>query len=37
MLWAIVRHGELDDADIARRAAAAGYDVSGILRQLGAG
>ncbi|WP_397543078.1 TIGR01244 family sulfur transferase [Roseovarius salis] len=35
MLWAITRHGEMDDAEIQRRAAEAGYDVSGILRQLG--
>jgi sulfide:quinone oxidoreductase len=36
MLWAIARHGEMEDAEIERRAAEAGYDVSGILRQLGA-
>lgn len=34
MLWAIARHGEMDDAEIERRAAEAGYDVSGLLRQL---
>ncbi|KZY33304.1 hypothetical protein A3731_03445 [Roseovarius sp. HI0049] len=36
MLWAIAQHGTMDDAEIERRAAAAGYDVSGVLRQLGA-
>ena len=36
MLWAICQHGKMDDAEIERRAAAAGYDVSGLLRQLGA-
>ena len=35
MLWAIARHGSLPDAEIERRAAAAGYDVSGLLRQRG--
>ena len=34
MLWAIAQHGTMDDADIERRAAEAGYDVSGLLRQL---
>ncbi|MEQ8895962.1 MAG: TIGR01244 family sulfur transferase [Roseovarius sp.] len=36
MLWAIAQHGTMDNAEIERRAAAAGYDVSGVLRQLGA-
>lgn len=36
MLWAIAQHGTMEDAEIERRAAAAGYDVSGVLRQLGA-
>lgn len=36
MLWATVRHGVLDDAEIERRAAAAGFDVSHLLRQLSA-
>lgn len=34
MLWAIAQHGVMDDAEIERRAADAGYDVSGLLRQL---
>ena len=34
MLWALAQHGTMDDAEIERRAAAAGYDVSGLLRQL---
>lgn len=34
MLWAICKHGAMDDADIAGRAAKAGYDVSGLLAQL---
>ena len=34
MLWAICQHGTTDDAEIERSAAAAGYDVSGLLRQL---
>ncbi len=34
MLWAITQHGAMDDADIAERAAKAGYDVSGLLAQL---
>jgi len=34
MLWAITQHGQMDDAEIERRAAEAGYDVSGLLRQL---
>ena len=34
MLWAIVQHGQMDDAEIERRAAEAGYDVSGLLRQM---
>ena len=34
MLWAITQHGVMDDAEIERRAAEAGYDVSGLLRQL---
>ena len=37
MLWAICQHEKMDDADIARAAAEAGYDVSGLLRQLSAG
>jgi len=36
MLWAMARHGQMDAAEIERRAAEAGYDVSGLLRQLGA-
>ena len=36
MLWAICQHGTMGDAEIERSAAAAGYDVSGLLRQLGA-
>ena len=35
MLWAVTRLGEIAPAEIARRAAQAGYDVSGLLRQLG--
>ena len=34
MLWAIAQHGTMDDAEIERRAAEAGYDVSGLLRQM---
>ncbi|MEO0751463.1 MAG: TIGR01244 family sulfur transferase [Pseudomonadota bacterium] len=33
-LWAITQHGAMDDAEIAERAAKAGYDVSGLLMQL---
>jgi len=36
MLWAIVRHGTMDDDEIVRRAAAAGYDVAGLIRQISA-
>ena len=36
MLWAITRHKEMENAEIERRAAEAGYDVTGLLRQLGA-
>ncbi|KRS17655.1 TIGR01244 family sulfur transferase [Roseovarius indicus] len=36
MLWAIAQHGTMEDSEIERRAAEAGYDVSGVLRQLGA-
>lgn len=36
MSWAICQHGTMDNAEIERSAAAAGYDVSGLLRQLGA-
>jgi len=35
-LWAAARLGEIAPDEIARRAARAGYDVSGLLRQLGA-
>lgn len=34
MLWAMVQHGKMEDAEIERRAAAAGYDVSGLIRQM---
>ena len=36
MLWALAQHGVMEDDEIERRAAKAGYDVSGLLRQLGA-
>ncbi len=35
MLWAISQIGALDDAEIVRRAAEAGYDVAGLVQQLG--
>lgn len=35
MLWAITQIGQMDNDEIARRASEAGYDVSGLLRQLG--
>ncbi len=34
MLWAIAQHGTIDDEEIERRAAKAGYDVSGLLSRL---
>lgn len=34
MLWAIAQHGRMEDAEIVRRAAEAGYDVAGLLRQM---
>lgn len=36
MLWAAAQHEIMDDSEIERRAAKAGYDVSGLLRYLGA-
>lgn len=36
MLWAAAEHGIMDETEIERRAAAAGYDVSHLLRQLSA-
>lgn len=36
MLWAITQHGRMDDEEIVRRAAHAGYDVAGLIRQLNA-
>ena len=34
MLWAITQHGRVDDDEIVRRAADAGYDVAGLIAQL---
>lgn len=36
MLWAMIQHGAMDDDEIVRRAAAAGYDVAGLIRQISA-
>ena len=37
VLWSIAQHGTLDDAEIVRRAQEAGYDMAGLVRQLGGG
>ncbi|WP_135506663.1 TIGR01244 family sulfur transferase [Roseovarius aestuariivivens] len=34
MLWTIARHGTLPDTELQARTAQAGYDMSGLLRQL---
>ncbi|MEQ9258468.1 MAG: TIGR01244 family sulfur transferase [Roseovarius sp.] len=34
MLWAITQHGRMEEAEIVRRAADAGYDVAGLMRQM---
>lgn len=35
MLWTISQHGQRDSDDILRRTAAAGYDMGGLMQQLG--
>lgn len=37
VLWSITQYGTLDDAEIIARARAAGYDMAGLVRQLGSG
>lgn len=34
MLWSIAQHGRMDDEEIVSRAAKAGYDMAGLVRQL---
>ena len=34
MLWTIARHGDLPEAELIERTSNAGYDMSGLLRQL---
>lgn len=34
MLWTIASHGRIPDAELLERSAKAGYDMSGVLRQL---
>jgi uncharacterized protein (TIGR01244 family) len=36
MLWALTQIGTMESSEIERRASEAGYDVSGLLRQMGA-
>ena len=34
MLWTIARHGDMPEAELINRTSQAGYDMSGLLRQL---
>ena len=34
MLWSIAQHGVMDDDEIVKRAAGAGYDMAGLIHQL---
>jgi sulfide:quinone oxidoreductase len=37
VLWSLTRHGDMDTDEILRRTRAAGYDMSGLIRQLEGG